>query len=341
MRILYYGPADGNSGSRFRGLKLLGHNIEFVFEQNPLDSTWQLIRGLERRLYNGPVTMKLNKMFLQRAKEFKPDLVWVEMGRSVYSKTLRQIKEQLGCLLVNSYSDDFMHKWSRHYNKSIPLYDYIFTPREVNFEEYARYGAKNVGKFWKGYDPETIFPVELTDEEYEEFGSDVTFIGHFEPSRVKGLAKLAEAVGEMKIWGPGWDSAKLSGTLKNVVQYRSVWNQEYRKALCGAKIVINYLSKWNRDTQASKSFEIPACGCFVLAERTEDHLASFEKGKEVEFFSNTDELVEKVHFYLLHDDLRQRIAKAGRQRCLTSGYSNYERIRVMLDEVLKYYKVDK
>ena len=282
--------------------------------------------------------MKLNKMFLQRTMEFKPDLVWVEMGRSVYAKTLRQIKEQFGCLLVNSYSDDFMHKYCRHYNRSVPLYDYIFTPREVNFEEYARYGAKNVGKFWKGFDPETIFPVELTDEEYAKFGSDVTFVGHFEPSRVDGLAKLVEVVGKMRIWGPGWNRATLPEKLKNVVQYRSVWNQEYRKALCGAKIVINYLSKWARDTQASKSFEIPACGCFMLAERTEDHLASLEKGKEAEFFSNTDELVEKVRFYLSHDDLRRQIAQAGRQRCLTSGYSNYERIKVMLNEVLEYKK---
>lgn len=320
---------------------MLGHNVEFVFEQNPLDSTCRLIRGLERRLYNGPVTMKLNKMFVQRALKFKPDLVWVEMGRSIYAKTLKQIKEQRGCLLVNSYSDDFVHKQSRHYNRSIPLYDYIFTPRKINFEEYRKYGAKNVGRFWKGFDPETVFPVELTSEERAIYGADVVFIGHCEPSRVEGLAKLTEAVGKMKIWGLGWDRARLPGTLKNVVQYRCVWNEEYCKALCGAKIVINYLSRWNRDTQASKSFEIPACGCFMLAEKTEDHLASFEEDKEAVFFSNMDELIDKVRFYLSHEQLRLRIAKAGRQRCLRSGYSNYERIKIMLDEVLKYYKVDK
>lgn len=341
MRILYYGPADGNSGSRFRGLKLLGHNVEFVFEQNPLESTCRLIRGIERRLYNGPVTMKLNKMFLQRAMEFKPDLVWVEMGRSVYASTLRRIKERFGCLLVNSYSDDFLHKRSRHYNKSIPLYDYIFTPREVNFEEYQRFGSKNVGKFWKGFAPETIYPVELTEQEREKFVSDVSFIGHCEPNRIERLSTLAVTVENMKIWGPGWNRYRLPRTLKKVVQYRSVWNQDYRKALCGAKIVVHYLARWNRDTQVSKSFEIPACGAFMLAERTEDHLACFEEDKEAVFFSDADELIEKLHFYLSHDNLRRRIAEAGRQRCLSSGYSNYERIKIMLDEVLKYYKVDK
>lgn len=341
MRILYYGPADGNSGSRFRGLKLLGHNVEFVFEQNPLESTCRLIRGIERRLYNGPVTMKLNKMFLQRAMEFKPDLVWVEMGRSVYASTLRRIKERFDCLLVNSYSDDFLHKQSRHYNGSIPLYDYIFTPRKINFEEYRKFGAKNVGRFWKGFDPETIFPVGLTNEDRVKFGSDVAFIGHCEPSTIDVLASVSNVFESMKIWGAGWDRYRLPKTLKRVVQFRPAMNEEYRKAICGAKIVLHCLSRWARDTQTSKTFEIPACGGFMLTERTEDHSKLYEEDKEAVFFSDADELIEKLHFYLSHDNLRRRIAEAGRQRCLSSGYSNYERIKIMLDEVLKYYKVDK
>jgi len=336
MRILYYGPSNGNSGSRYQGLKLLGHNVEYVFEKDPVDSSCRLIRGLETRLYNGPVTMWLNKMFLRRAMQFKPELVWVEMGRSIFEKTLMQIKERFGCLLVNSYSDDFLHKRSRHYNKSIPLYDYIFAAREVNFEEYQRFGSKNVGKFWKGFAPETIYPVELTEQEREKFGSDVTFIGHCEPNRIERLSMLAVTVENMKIWGPGWNRYRLPGTLKKVVQYRSVWNEEYRKTLCGAKIVVHYLTRWNRDTQVSKSFEIPACGAFMLTERTEDHLACFEEDKEAVFFSTVEELIEKVRFYLSNDELRRKIARAGRERCIKSGYSNYDRIKQMLDEVIEY-----
>jgi len=338
MRILYYGPTDGNSYSRFRGMQLLGHEVESVFEKDPIRSSGRIIRGIESRLYNGPVTMKLNKVFLQRAKEFEPELLWVEMGRSIYASTLEKIKKRFNCLLVNSYSDDFIFRWSRHYNRSIHLYDYIFTPREINFPEYYEYGAKKVSKFWKGFDPEAIFPVELTLEEYQVYGSDVTFIGHCEANRIKDLAVLAAQIDNMKIWGPGWKPYKMPNILKKIVQYRCAWNEEYRKVLCGAKIVITYLSRWNRDTQASKSFEIPASGSFMLAERTEDHLASYEEDKEAVFFSSRDELIDKVRFYLSHDDLRRKIAVAGRQRCLTSGYSNYDRIKGMLDEVLECRK---
>ena len=337
MRILYYGPSNGNSGSRYQGLKLLGHNVEYVFEKNPVDSSCRLIRGLETRLYNGPVTMWLNKMFLRRAMQFKPELVWVEMGRSIFEKTLMQIKDRFGCLLVNSYSDDFIDKYSRHYNRSIKLYDYIFdSTGPVNYPAYYKLGAKVVSKFLKGFDPEMIFPVELTPEERSIYRADVVFIGHCEPSTIDVLASVSNVFESMKIWGAGWDRYRLPKTLKRVVQYRPAMNEEFSKALCGAKIVIHYLSRWARDPYSSKSFEIPASGAFMLAERTEDHLELFEEDKEAVYYSNTEELIEKARFYLKNDQLRQQIARAGRERCIKSGYSNYDRIKQMLDEVIEY-----
>jgi hypothetical protein len=336
MRILYYGPIDGNGGSRFRGMQLLGHEVESVFERDPIHLSGRIIRGIESRLYNGPVTMKVNKVFLQRAKEFEPNLLWVEMGRSIYASTLKKIKERFNCLLVNSYSDDFIHKHSRHYNKSIPLYDYIFTPRKVNYSDYYKLGAKAVGFFWKGYAPENHFPVEVTAKDREYYGSEVSFVGHCEPSTIEIMCALREVFQTIKIWGAGWDRYRLPSSMQKVVQFKSVWYEEYRKVLCGSNIIVHYLSRRAQDTQTSKSFEIPACGAFMLTERTEEHIQSFEEDKEAGFFSSAEELVKKVRFYLKNNTLREQIATAGRERCLRSGYSNHERIKKMLDEVLEH-----
>ena len=80
--------------------------------------------------------------------------------------------------------------------------------------------------------------------------------------------------------------------------------------------------------------EIPACGAFMLAERTREHLRLFEEGKEAAYFGSNEELLEKVHYYLNHEDERSTIASAGRQRCLDGGYSHHERLKYMLSVVI-------
>jgi hypothetical protein len=224
-------------------------------------------------------------------------------------------------------------KKSRHYTSSIPLYDIIFTPRDINIPEYLAQGANFVAKFWKGYDPDNLYPEQLSEAEKKFYGADAVFAGHWEPSRTEPFLALAKTIPRLKIWGQGW--RRCSGIFPSgVLQYRKALKEEYRKVLCGAKIGIQFLTRWARDTQTSRSFEIPACGTMLLAERSEDHLASFMEDKEAVFFTSTEELVEKARFYLKHDSLRKKIAQAGYERCQRSGYTNSSRIRYMIRQLI-------
>ena len=82
-----------------------------------------------------------------------------------------------------------------------------------------------------------------------------------------------------------------------------------------------------------RTFEIPACGGFMLHERSAEALGFFEEGKEAEFFGSEGELKDKIGFYLKNETLRMNIAKAGYQRCLKSGYLYTDRAR----QILKIY----
>jgi spore maturation protein CgeB len=69
----------------------------------------------------------------------------------------------------------------------------------------------------------------------------------------------------------------------------------------------------------------------MLGERTRRHLEFFEEGKEAEFFGTNEELLKKVKYYLEEPEERERIARAGREKCVKSGYS----MRAQLDQMLK------
>ena len=80
----------------------------------------------------------------------------------------------------------------------------------------------------------------------------------------------------------------------------------------------------------TRCLAIPACGAFMLAERTDDLRQLFKEGEEAEFFDSSSELIEKIKYYLANPHIREKIAKKGYERCHQSCYSNYDRLKEMV-----------
>ena len=68
------------------------------------------------------------------------------------------------------------------------------------------------------------------------------------------------------------------------------------------------------DQIKARNFEIPGCGGFLLTGRADNLDDYYEVGKEIVYFENTQDLIEKVRHYLHHEDERAAIAQAGYQR---------------------------
>jgi spore maturation protein CgeB len=70
------------------------------------------------------------------------------------------------------------------------------------------------------------------------------------------------------------------------------------------------------DQIKGRNFEVPGCGGFLLTGMAENLGEYYEIGKEVAHFSDRHDLVEKVRYYLKHEDERAAIAQAGYERTL-------------------------
>jgi spore maturation protein CgeB len=160
----------------------------------------------------------------------------------------------------------------------------------------------------------------------------VGLIGSFEEQRAESIYFLAKNGIQVGVWGNGWEKNKLSHPNLRL-KGPGILGDDYARGICSFDICLGFLRKVNRDQQTLRSMEIPACGAFMLAERTDEHLAYFEEGKEAEFFGTDEELLEKVRYYLDHEAERKQIARAGRERCLKSGYSNHERLKEFLARI--------
>lgn len=285
-------------------------------------------------------TEDANRNLIDSVGRLKPRLVWIEKGTMIRPATLRRIKELSLPPTVVSYSDDDMalrHNHTDDYVMGLRYYDCVFTTKPLNCrpDELPAMGARRVVMVDKAFDPDTHFPIPLSDDDRRDFGAECGFIGSFEAERAEAMLYLARNGVPVRVWGNGW--AAMVGVHPNMtVENRPVVNTpielRFTKAVAATRINLGFLRKLNRDTQTDRSVEIPACGGFMLAERSDDHRRLFEEDKEAVFFSSPEDMLEKARYYLANEAERLKIAAAGRARCVAADYSHAARVRFMLEQ---------
>ena len=73
----------------------------------------------------------------------------------------------------------------------------------------------------------------------------------------------------------------------------------------------------------------------MIHERNTEICRLFKEDYEAVFFSNDDELFEKVWQWLSDCEGRKKIASQGRERVLAGNHSHEDRIRYIFSEVLE------
>jgi spore maturation protein CgeB len=333
MRVLLV--ANGLShhvGAFFRrALEQLGHEYSFVDEQKYFGGVSFLHKFAFRALGRRPLAYwTFNRALLSETRRFRPQVVLAVKGAYIAPSVLGTIRTENGASLVNFATDDPFNSVNstRDILKGFAFFDIYATPRRSNIPDLQQAGCHKVIYLPFGYDPAVHFPeCPANGDEAMIWCSDMVFAGGADDDRLPYLEALAAQPNlDLHLYGGYWNRNH---------QLRSHWRgfaveRDYRLALGGSKIALCLVRRANRDGHVMRTFEIPACGVFMLAERTGEHLEFFEEGKEMACFSSPQELVDKACYYLAHTDERQRIAEAGYRRVIRNRHTYQDRLVELL-----------
>jgi spore maturation protein CgeB len=337
-RILCIGETWFGSDARsaFAALRRLGNSVEVV-DPNYYLPDWHstFARGI-RKLLRPLFVRELTRETLQRIKRFKPDCLFVFKGNWVQPEIVRECR-QAGITTVVYYPDVSFLSHGQYIPKTLPLYDHIFTAKSFGVHDMAsQLGVSNISFLEPGFDPELHRPIELTDCEKEVFGADVSFIGTWSQKKESILAALRAGLQDIRIriWGYRWENCSNPQLRSSIMGY-GITGDDYVKAICGSKICLGLLSEAGKGSSSgdyitARTFQIPACGTFMLHERNPEILQYFSEGLDVECFSSAEELIGKVRFCLEDDHYRNEVGATGLKRSVEEDYSIDRRMNVLL-----------
>ena len=329
LRILCIGETWFGSDARsaFAAFRRLGHSTEVIDESLFVPTAWETFPArVLRKLFRSVMVQELTNRTSTLVRLFRPDALFVFKGNYVTAGLIEDAKAA-GVLTLNFYPDVSFMTHGPQLPHALRAYDHVFNAKSFGIADMRGHGVRSVSFLAPGFDPEVHRPMVLTDADRERLGCDVSFIGTWSPKKEATLAALREALPRitMRIWGNQWEK-RTTRHLDDCVMGVGITGDDYARGICASRISLGLLSEARSgassgDLITARTFQIPACGAFMLHERNAEVLEYFSEETDAAFFDTHVELAEKVSLYLGDDESRERIARNGRERSRNSDYS--------------------
>ncbi len=332
LRVLFLGENWHGSCARAccHALRRLGCDVsdfdaQTIFPQLRRRSLRAVLRVAEPQLVR-----EYNQQILDLSSTFMPDIFLAFKGGYVQPETLKTLKQK-GTALYNYFPDTSAFAHGSLLPKTLPLYDCVFLTKKFHDGDLrARINLRESAFVPHGYDPELHRPWELDERDRAQYGHDVGVIATYTRPKEKLLEQLVTLRPNLdfQIWGNQWRERCQSERLGKFIQCAPLNGTSYAKALRAFRISLAVMSGTvsgasRGDETTTRTYEIPACGGFMLHERTAEVLELFEEGKEIACFNDAEELAGKIDYYLDKPEERARIAAAGHARCVPAySYDN-------------------
>jgi spore maturation protein CgeB len=337
MKILYAAQLSENDSATYRlwALERLGHALTPISSYE-YEASSALLQKIVHRAQMGPWVSRLNRDVLAAAARENPDVFWADKLLGLRSETLEKLRSMgiasVSYMIDNAFGPRRDPGW-RLYTKCIPHFDLHVVQRDSNFADYKNCGARDVIKVQTAYEPTVHFPPPPGWNDARR-DREVSFIGTSYDDRPEFLTRLWQAGLPVVISGDAtWCERLEPEALKALYTGGALYGSAYREGIWRSKINLSFITHSNQDEFVHKSFEIAACGGFLLAERSAGHSARFVEDEEAVFFTGFEECLEKIRRYLPDEAARNRISEAGRARAAKDGYDNDAQMSTIIERL--------
>ena len=258
----------------------------------------------------------MNKKLLELVNKWRPEV-------TIFSLYTDQFQpETVNLLRADSKTFCFFHDdtWRVEYSRYwAHQFDFFSTPDIYGELKYREIGLTNAIYFPFGCN-EKIFRKMNVPQEY-----DVSFVGGWHPFREWLISRIRKSGISVEVLGHHWpkgeidqegmvelfNKSRISLNLSN----SSSWDVRYLAS--SPRAFVNRLrSKKNIEQMKARIFEINGCGAFQLSYYVEGLENCYIIDKEIAVYADPDDLIDKIKFYLAHEELRESIALAAYKRTL-------------------------
>ena len=184
--------------------------------------------------------------------------------------------------------------WDRFY---IPILNEMGVKKNLHYMPFAT-------------NPEIYQPTENTVYKY-----DVSFVATFAPHRAKIIMQLAERGIKIDLFGNDpWKALSHPNiTFHGFADNRTECPEIYRSS----KINLNISSLQLVQSLPIRIFDVGACKSFIITDHKKDAESLFNEDQLL-IYKSIDDLVNKINYYLKHEEEREEIANNFYQKISTS-----------------------
>ncbi|MGJ3522731.1 CgeB family protein [Nitratidesulfovibrio sp. D1] len=324
---------DGFSAVHLLGFHMepLGYRSQVVIGNNlPSQYAWAFEHGLARGPRRAP---SLEEILIAQVEAFQPDVLYLSDPITYDSRFVRRLSLRPR-LVLGWRAANVPDNWDAS------EFDVMLSCLSGMRSRALEQGARDAVHFYPG------FPQQFSDAVRQVPASyDVCFYGQVNgnqyPARISMLHKLAELCVQdglalrMHLSG----QVETATPLTRAVNIGPIYGMNMYAALRSSRMVFDVRGSIGtkdrqgsvrdlagRETANMRIFEATGVGTCLLTEQYDNLDELFEPDREIITYSSEKEMMDKLRYYLSHEEERQEIASAGLARC-QRDHSMASRIR--------------